>query len=36
VKLDQGAIDNAKTYLDYCTIVSPLSGRTGLRLVDRF
>jgi multidrug efflux system membrane fusion protein len=35
VKLDQGAIDNAKTYLDYCTIVSPLSGRTGLRLVDQ-
>jgi membrane fusion protein, multidrug efflux system len=34
VKLDQGAIDNAKTYLDYCTIVSPLNGRTGLRLVD--
>jgi membrane fusion protein, multidrug efflux system len=35
VKLDQGAIDNAKTYLDYCTIVSPLGGRTGLRLVDQ-
>jgi membrane fusion protein, multidrug efflux system len=35
VKLDQGAIDNAKTYLDYCTIVSPLNGRTGLRLVDQ-
>jgi membrane fusion protein, multidrug efflux system len=35
VKLDQGAIDNAKTYLDYCTIVSPLNGRTGIRLVDQ-
>jgi len=35
VKLDQGAVDNAKTYLDYCTIVSPLNGRTGLRLVDQ-
>src|SRR5215472_1263816 len=34
-KLDQGAIDNANTYLDYCTIVSPLNGRTGLRLVDQ-
>jgi membrane fusion protein, multidrug efflux system len=35
VKLDQGAIDNARTYLDYCTIVSPLNGRTGIRLVDQ-
>jgi multidrug efflux system membrane fusion protein len=34
VNIDQGAIDNAKTYLDYCTIVSPLDGRTGIRLVD--
>ena len=34
VKLDQGAIDNAQTFLDYCTITSPIDGRTGLRLVD--
>jgi len=34
VNIDQGAIDNAKTYLDYCTIVSPLNGRTGIRLID--
>ena len=34
VKLDEGAIDNAKTLLDYCTIVSPLNGRLGIRLVD--
>src|SRR5215813_8738596 len=27
VKLDEGAIDNAKTLLDYCTIVAPLNGR---------
>jgi multidrug efflux system membrane fusion protein len=35
VKLDQGAIDSAKTFLDYCTIVSPINGRTGIRLVDQ-
>jgi membrane fusion protein, multidrug efflux system len=35
VKLDQGAIDNAKTFLDYCTIVSPIDGRTGIRLLDQ-
>jgi multidrug efflux system membrane fusion protein len=34
VKLDQGAIDNAKTLLDYCTIVSPINGRTGILLID--
>jgi membrane fusion protein, multidrug efflux system len=34
VKLDQGAIDNAKTLLEYCTIVSPLNGRLGIRLID--
>jgi multidrug efflux system membrane fusion protein len=32
---DQAAIDNAKTQLDYTTITSPLSGRTGIRLVDQ-
>ena len=35
VRLDQGAIDNARTLLDYCTIVSPLNGRTGIRQVDQ-
>jgi multidrug efflux system membrane fusion protein len=34
VKLDEGAIDNAKTLLEYCTIVSPLDGRLGIRLID--
>jgi multidrug efflux system membrane fusion protein len=34
VALDQGAIDNAKAYLDWCTIVAPLDGRLGIRLVD--
>jgi multidrug efflux system membrane fusion protein len=34
VRADQAAIDNAKTYLDYATIVAPISGRTGLRQVD--
>jgi multidrug efflux system membrane fusion protein len=31
---DQAAIDNAKAELSYTTIVSPLTGRTGFRLVD--
>ena len=31
---DQAAIDSAKTQLDYTTITSPLTGRTGIRLVD--
>ena len=35
VKLDQGAIDNARAYLNWCTIVAPISGRTGIRLVDQ-
>jgi membrane fusion protein, multidrug efflux system len=34
VKSDEAAIDNAKAYLDYTTIASPLDGRTGLRQVD--
>jgi multidrug efflux system membrane fusion protein len=33
-KLDQAAIDNAQAYLDYTKIVAPLTGRTGIRLVD--
>ncbi|NNM71164.1 efflux RND transporter periplasmic adaptor subunit [Enterovirga aerilata] len=35
VKADQGAIDNAKAYLDYTTITAPIDGRTGIRLVDQ-
>jgi membrane fusion protein, multidrug efflux system len=34
VRADQAAIDSAKTTLDYCTIHSPIDGRTGIRLVD--
>src|SRR5438067_10527456 len=29
VRLDQGAIDNAQTYLNYCTITAPIGGRVG-------
>jgi membrane fusion protein, multidrug efflux system len=34
VRLDQGAIDNARALLDYCTITAPIDGRVGMRLVD--
>ncbi len=34
VNLDQAIIDNAKAVLAYTTIVSPIDGRTGMRLVD--
>jgi membrane fusion protein, multidrug efflux system len=34
VRIDQGAIDNARAYVDWCTITSPIDGRTGLRQVD--
>jgi multidrug efflux system membrane fusion protein len=34
IKGDQAMIDNAQTQLDYTTIRSPLSGKTGFRLVD--
>jgi membrane fusion protein, multidrug efflux system len=34
IKLDDAAIANAKAYLDYTTIVSPLDGRTGIRMID--
>ena len=34
VKLDQAQIDNAKAILDYTTIIAPIAGRTGIRLVD--
>ncbi len=35
IKADQGMIDNIKVQLVYCRINSPLTGRIGLRLVDR-
>src|SRR6266700_1306609 len=35
VKADQAAIDSAKVQLQYTTIVSPIDGRTGIRLVDQ-
>jgi multidrug efflux system membrane fusion protein len=34
VKTDDATISAAKTQLDYTTITAPISGRTGLRLVD--
>jgi multidrug efflux system membrane fusion protein len=34
IKLDEAAIANAKAFLNYTTIVSPLNGRTGIRMVD--
>ena len=34
IKTDQAAVDSARTQLDYCTITSPIQGRTGIRLVD--
>ncbi|EEF57493.1 efflux RND transporter periplasmic adaptor subunit [Pedosphaera parvula] len=34
VKFDQGQLESAKVLLSYCRIISPISGRIGLRLVD--
>jgi membrane fusion protein, multidrug efflux system len=34
IKLDEASIANAKAFLDYTTIVSPINGRTGIRMVD--
>jgi multidrug efflux system membrane fusion protein len=34
VKQDDAAIANAKAFLDYTTIVSPIDGRVGIRMVD--
>ncbi len=34
VKADQAAIDNAWTILGYTKVVSPIDGRTGIRMVD--
>jgi membrane fusion protein, multidrug efflux system len=35
IQADQAAIDSAKVQLGYTTIAAPISGRTGLRLVDQ-
>jgi multidrug efflux system membrane fusion protein len=35
VRLDQAAIDNARAVVDYTTITAPISGRTGIRMVDQ-
>jgi multidrug efflux system membrane fusion protein len=35
IKADQGMIQNIKLQLVYCRIMSPLTGRLGLRLVDQ-
>ncbi len=34
LKSDEAAIDNARAVLGYTTVVAPIDGRTGLRLVD--
>ncbi|HEX4150811.1 MAG TPA: efflux RND transporter periplasmic adaptor subunit [Steroidobacteraceae bacterium] len=34
LKIDQAVIDNARTQLEYTRITSPITGRTGIRLVD--
>jgi multidrug efflux system membrane fusion protein len=34
IKADDAAIANAKAFLDYTTILSPIDGRTGIRMVD--
>src|SRR5207237_5590656 len=34
VKADQAAVENATVQLEYTTILSPIDGRTGIRLVD--
>jgi multidrug efflux system membrane fusion protein len=34
VQADQGAIDNARAILAYTTIIAPIDGRTGIRMVD--
>jgi multidrug efflux system membrane fusion protein len=34
VRMDQGVLDNARVNLGRCRIVSPISGRAGVRLVD--
>jgi len=35
VKADQATVENAKVQLAYTTIISPIDGRTGMRLIDQ-
>jgi len=35
VQADEAAIEQAQVMLSYCNIVSPLNGRTGIRMVDQ-
>jgi multidrug efflux system membrane fusion protein len=35
VETDKAAVDSAKVNLDYCHIISPVTGRVGLRQVDQ-
>jgi multidrug efflux system membrane fusion protein len=35
IQRDQAAIDNANVSLGYTTIISPINGRTGIRLIDQ-
>lgn len=35
VQIDQGQVDTAKTNIDYCNIVSPVTGRIGIGIVDQ-
>jgi len=34
IKADDAAIANARAYLDYTTVIAPIDGRTGIRMVD--
>jgi multidrug efflux system membrane fusion protein len=34
VKADQAQVENARLQLSYCRVTTPITGRTGLRLVD--
>lgn len=34
MKIDQGQMDTAKTNIDYCKIISPVSGRIGISVID--
>jgi membrane fusion protein, multidrug efflux system len=35
LRVDQGLIDNQRAYVNWCTIRSPIDGRTGIRQVDQ-
>ena len=35
VKADEAAVENARLQLEYCSIISPITGRTGELLADR-